>query len=216
MQPRLGKHPAAALTLVETLAVLFLILLLAAVFLPMLAEPQKKSSRIDCINNLKEIGLACKIWEQDYGDKFPYEVSVTNGGTMEVSDQAWRTFQVMSNVLCTPKILVCPNDAARPRAATNFTADLKNHLSYFVGLDGDDSFPLAILSGDDNLPLNGTHVPSGLVTITNYSQLSWIPGRHSQSGYVGFADGSAQDLKQFNSTNTYNFTSTNQIHLAIP
>ena len=123
MQPRLGKHPAAALTLVETLAVLFLILLLAAVFLPMLAEPQKKSSRIGCINNLKEIGLACKIWEQDYGDKFPYEVSVTNGGTMEVSDQAWRTFQVMSNVLCTPKILVCPNDAARPQAATNFTAD---------------------------------------------------------------------------------------------
>jgi len=43
-------------------------------------------------------------------------------------------FQVMSDELNTPKLLICPQHARR-NFATNF-AGLKNgHISYFVGLD---------------------------------------------------------------------------------
>ena len=68
----------------------------------------------------------------DNDDKFPFNVSTNAGGTLEFcakgSDgfdrNAARHFQVMSNELGTPKILVCPQDKARKPSAdfANFQA----------------------------------------------------------------------------------------------
>ena len=39
--------------------------------LPALAAAKKKAQKINCINNLKQVGLAFRIWEGDNGDKYP-------------------------------------------------------------------------------------------------------------------------------------------------
>src|SRR5262249_10622041 len=83
--------------------------------------------QLDCVNNLKQISVAFKIWAGDYGDRFPFQVFVGLGGTYELRQigpdgfdtNTWRHFQVVSNELYDPSILVCPGDLPRV-AATNF------------------------------------------------------------------------------------------------
>ncbi len=82
------------------------------------------------------------------------QVSVTNGGTMEMVDsgKTFMHFAAISNELSTPKVLVCPADRTRKRAA-DFCADLDNaKISYFVGVDANSTLlSQMFLSGDFNI-----------------------------------------------------------------
>lgn len=63
-----------------------------------LAEAKGKAERINCVNNLKQVGLAARMWANDHGEVFP------------------TGFLSMSNELSTPKILTCSGDKTRQRA----------------------------------------------------------------------------------------------------
>src|SRR3974377_1288221 len=90
-----------ALTLMEVLVIIAALVILAAVLLPALAAAKRKSSKINCVSNLKQIVIAFRIWEGDHDDKYPMFVSVTNGGAMELvaTGNVTACFQVMSNEL---------------------------------------------------------------------------------------------------------------------
>src|SRR5476649_1005746 len=163
MNPRFSNRRDHALTLVEVLAVVVVLAVLAAMLLPANSGSRSKAvaMRWACVNNLKQIGLAYRIWAGDQTAKFPMEVSVTNGGTMEMKasgENAWLNFLVMSNELSTPKILFCPADTDRFPPATNFSSGLRNKVSYFVGLDASAEYPQQLLSGDDNFAISGVPV----------------------------------------------------------
>ena len=111
----------------------------AAMVLPALSKAKARAQEISCRNTMKSICLAFRIWEGDNDDKFPFNVSTGKGGTLELCDSgsdgydrnSFRHFQVMSNELNTPKILVCPQDTSK-HAALNF-ADLQTeNVSYLV------------------------------------------------------------------------------------
>src|ERR1043165_7756257 len=101
MKTHCSKQRNQAMTLIEAVVVIFVIAFLVMMFLPALLSPRHGAKRINCASNLKQLGLAYKIWAGDNNDKYPMEVSVTNGGTMELLNtaDAWQTFQVMSNEL---------------------------------------------------------------------------------------------------------------------
>ena len=118
-----------AFTLIELLVVIAIIAILAALLLPALAKAKKAARRSQCVQNVKQIGLAFKVWEGDHGDKYPTAVSTGAWGAKEQIcsvDQASVThynahpagygvtnvFCVMSNELSTPKVLYCPADLA--------------------------------------------------------------------------------------------------------
>jgi competence protein ComGC len=227
MKPRGSTKRNIAITLLEISVVIAVLAILVALLLPFLTATKRKSSRIGCVQNLKQIGLAYRIWAGDNNDLFPMGVSVTNGGSMEavrMGDVAI-TFQVMSNELSTPKILVCRGDGIE-RGDTNrapaidFGKVSNSNISYFVGVDvTNDANPLLTISGDSNLQLGGKTAMPGLLSISTKDSAAWDSTRHAYYGYtgnLGFADGSVQSLTITGLRNSLIQTGLATNRLAIP
>jgi len=131
----------------------------------------------------------------DSKGKFPMQISITNGGAMElIETNAFAVFQVMSNEFGNyeAKVLVCPADTSRS-PAKNFTTDFsRSTISYFVSLDASSSIPQMFLSGDRNLTTNGIPVREGILPLTTNQIAGWTQEIHKSQGNVTMADGSVQ------------------------
>jgi hypothetical protein len=196
MKPRFSHQRNRALTRTDVLVLLVVLCLLATFFLYALAAVHHPRPHITCISNLKQIGIAYRIWAGDNNDRYPMAVSATNGGAMEwvAAGNVAACFRIMSNELSTAKILVCPQDARRTWA-TNFTALQNSNLSYFIGVEvTNDANPWLLLSGDDNFALNQVPVKSGVLLLPTNAPVSWTTARHNHVGILGMADGSVQDV----------------------
>jgi prepilin-type N-terminal cleavage/methylation domain-containing protein len=125
-----------AFTLIELLVVIAIIAILAAMLLPALAAAKKKAQKINCVNNLKQCGLAIRLWSQDNGDKNPmqvsgssapigagnyvYHTSSTTTQPQPFAPNPAAVFLVMSNELSTPKVAYCPSDNYQSTNAAAF------------------------------------------------------------------------------------------------
>jgi type II secretory pathway pseudopilin PulG len=214
------RHKEGAFTSVELVVVVVIIGLLLIVALPALfpSPRHRYSSRGDCFNNLKQIGIAYRLWDNDNGGKYPASASITNGGWSEflaarnAGAVGWTNYSIMQNELGqSPKVLICPADERKP--ATNINGLNNSHISYFIGTQAKDTFPQSILAGDRNLgpgtvpdPGYGYSPADGKgndVVITG--PVCWSLKMHSAGNSVGagnilLADGSAQQVssKSFN------------------
>jgi len=214
-------------TLLELMMVIAAIAAIAFVLLPALSRPRRTSCYINCVNNLKQVGLSFRLWDGDNGEKYPMQVVATSGGPAQQSSIAdgsgaaylYQVFQVMSNELGTPKIVVCPEDKDR-NIATNFGGHFdalgNAGISYFVGKDADEAQPQLILAGDRNIGLKPTQGwggntsgsgPTGFsplygkagnyLSLSNYAmdpRLQWTDRLHQGKGNVVLSDGSVQQL----------------------
>jgi hypothetical protein len=80
-------------------------------------EARAKAMTVQCVNNLKQLGLSVRVWEIDESS-FP------------------RDILLMTNEMSTPKILVCPADTGR-QAAPDWRSYSAANLSYeYLAPDG--------------------------------------------------------------------------------
>jgi prepilin-type processing-associated H-X9-DG protein len=210
MKTRRNKSgPTQAFTFVEIMIVTLTILALAAFFLPAILNNRCVATRINCVNNLKQVGLSFRTWALDNADHNPMQVSVTNGGTMELvgTGRVFPHFQVMSNELSTPKILACPQDRSTDgKVATTFASVLQgtvagvvpftndNQVSYFVGVDATETAPTMLLTGDRNLGVGVVPFKGGLHGVWTNAPVEWVKPRHGAGGNMGLADGSVEQV----------------------
>jgi prepilin-type processing-associated H-X9-DG protein len=67
--------------LVELLVVVCIISVLAALTLPALARSKRSAFRVSCLNNLRQLSLASRLYWDDYrGEAFRFRGASTNGG----------------------------------------------------------------------------------------------------------------------------------------
>lgn len=202
------------------LEVLVIVAVLAVLAFAYLADRKKGMDRakfIHCTGNLKHIGLTFRMWALDHQDAYPMSLSTNLGGTLEhiATGEVWRHFQVMSNELNTPVILGCHSDRDRVRAR-HFTAAFSNtNISYFVGVDANETMPQMFLTGDRNLE-GGTRLPNRMVLVASHDTVSWSKRMHRHQGNVGLADGSVQRFSSLQLQEALLHTGTASNRLAMP
>jgi prepilin-type processing-associated H-X9-DG protein/prepilin-type N-terminal cleavage/methylation domain-containing protein len=82
MPCRSGRSSKAAFTLVELLVVIGIIALLISILLPVLNKARESAKTVQCLSNLRQIGLACTQYTSEYKQKIipgSYQAPQANG-----------------------------------------------------------------------------------------------------------------------------------------
>jgi prepilin-type N-terminal cleavage/methylation domain-containing protein/prepilin-type processing-associated H-X9-DG protein len=216
------KKNSRAFTLIELLVVIAIIAILASMLLPALAKAKQKAQKIKGVNNLKQVALGFRLFAEDHNGVFPQYTSTNDGGSSEYSTPArvneiWRHFQALKSELSTPKILVSPLTDSKPRIIANTfssepprvnpkSAVLFNtnyNVSYFVGLDADETSPQSLLAGNRGIT-NRLRTTTDIarivkfgdkITPNTYGYAGWSPtAAWKDKGNVCFGDGSVSSI----------------------
>ena len=156
------RDSRGAFTLIELLVVIAIIAILAAIILPVLSNAQKQGQRIGCINNLKQLGAACKMYADD------------NSGELVSSwPIGWGNYPV--NPYCWCPGWACVNN---PSGALDYGPDPQFNCTNVYALEQGAIWQYTKQAGIYHCP-SDTGTMGGRPILRSYSMNSWISGRSS-------------------------------------
>lgn len=192
-------------TLIELLVVIAIIGVLAALMLPALGRAKANAQRVTCLNQLRQISVAMRLWADDNEGRYPWKVDQRRGGAKPNGTDNAKVnlqFAVVSNQLTTTKVLLCPRDTSRTPGRSFGTLAL-NNISYPLCNEADEKRPAMVLAAERNLvgfDFTGLsdNVNCFVLTSpeTDARSARWRRDicHGANSGVAAFVDGSAQQL----------------------
>jgi len=102
-------------TLIELLVVIAIIAILAAILFPVFARAREKARQASCLSNVRQTSNAAMMYLQDYDEKFPGGLTVTNGTAQGPVSQSpyftafWLTADVLYPYVANRQIFFCPS-----------------------------------------------------------------------------------------------------------
>ena len=120
MQSRTRYTPSTAFTLIELLVVIAIIAILAAMLLPALSKAKEKGRRTACMNNMRQVGIALQMYEQDTQKLPPKRHPVSDFNNPAIPDTQKNVLKLLITYLGTksgqhsPEVYNCPSLKPHP------------------------------------------------------------------------------------------------------
>lgn len=200
------QRGGAGFTLIELLVVIAIIALLAAILFPVFARAREKARQSSCASNLKQIGLGCLQYAQDYDERYPNYSPTTDGGV--------GTFR--SNIypyIKNSQVFSCPSNTSSATTSTQATEnfglcqahyDMNHNVSGYTLISGVGWYgvPAAKIVAAAQTIAVGEIVSDGNgaglridLPIVGVGTQHWLFAGHTTMGNFAFCDGHVKAYK---------------------
>jgi prepilin-type N-terminal cleavage/methylation domain-containing protein/prepilin-type processing-associated H-X9-DG protein len=196
-------------TLIELLVVIAIIAILAAILFPVFARAREKARQTSCLSNLKQLGLASRMYASDYDEHVvPGQLSDAPG-----SNRIW--VQLLQPYVKNAQVFLCPSASAHSSASDPlgsgsipFNYGINIHIAAVTDWHSGTTYRLpeieypseTILIADSDWTQdpadyggnNSWRIDIRLGGGTEFHPSYFIPARHNGGANIAFCDGHAK------------------------